>query len=130
MSGAVPAARSAIIWVSYCVASYSLSSTVMSGFASWKASARTWNSGVVARLQPARVMVIGSPPAASVAAPSEVAPPVASPDPPSEDPPLQAVRTSVSAARLAAPVRILRFIAYFLSFEKDVPGGPGRWWCD
>ena len=74
-------------------ASYSFSSTVMFGLAAWKASASVANSGVVARLQPARDTVTG--PADSVEPPLSDVPP-----------PPQPVRASETAAAMPRPIAI------------------------
>src|SRR5215468_8427022 len=57
MSGPLPAARSAVIRVSYWAGSYSLICTVTFGCSAWKPSASVLNSGVVDRLQPDMLMV-------------------------------------------------------------------------
>lgn len=95
MSGPEPAARSAVTSVLYSAASYSLSLIVTSGFFSWNASARAWNSGVVSMLQPERVRVMG---------------PSGSSDVPAGPLLLQPARVSAATAAMPPAARILRFM--------------------
>ena len=94
MSGPTPAARSAVTSVLYSAGSYSLSSTVTSGYFSWNPSARSWNSGVVSRLQPERLRVTGPLDAAGSSA----------------GPPLQAASDSDATAARPTAMASLRFM--------------------
>src|SRR5262245_33940464 len=96
MSGPEPAARSAVISVSYWAGSYSLTCTVTFGCSALKPSASVLNSGVVARLQPDIEIVTSPVGNAPASGPSSAL--------------LQPTSANEAATRTPRPARIERLI--------------------